>query len=260
MLGSLLSLGGEVAEAESVFETLMSLAGQHGDQTHLLGCYMNRRQLWLGRRDLERALEDTRRCLEIAREMGLVAQSFMAEFNLGELLYSAGDTDAAWVHVRRSVELEVKHLSGVPRPAARLLEARLLAYLGRDQEARALFEAISGMHAEAERSGNRDAALVPSERVLLTLIDLCTREASDEEWADLHAHARTDSYESEAVEVVEMTALTLARRGRLDRARQMLEEALALAEKIPNVMGKRLAEAQARLQGAAGGAAVSRAG
>ena len=259
MLGSLLSLAGEVAEAQAVFETLMALAEQHGDQTHLMACYMNRRQLWLGRRDLERALDDTRRCLEIAREMGLVAQSFMAEFNLGELLYNAGDTEGAWVHVRRSVELEVKHLSGVPRPAARLLEARLLAYLGRETEARALFDAISAMHAEAERTGNTDAALIPSERVLLTLIDLCTRDASDAEWAELQARARTDAYESEAVEVVEMTALTLAKRGKIDQARRTLDEALALAEKIPNVMGKRLAQAQAMLRADAG-ATVSRAG
>jgi len=36
----------------------------------------------------------------------------------------------------------------------------------------------------------------------------------------------------------------------------MLDEALALAEKIPNVMGKRLAQAQARLQA---GASISHA-
>ena len=53
-----------------------------------------------------------------------------------------------------------------------------------------------------------------------------------------------------------MTALTFARRGEIDRARQILDEALALAEKIPNVMGKRLAQAYARLHG---GSAVSHA-
>ena len=259
MLGSLLALGGELAEAEATFERLMAQAQQHGDQAHLMGTYMNRRQLWLLRRDLERALEDTRRSIEIAREMGLVAQSFMAEFNLAELLYNAGDTDAAWVHVRRSVELEVKGLSGVPRPAGRLLEARLLVYLGRDAEARRLFEEMAAGQAEAARTGDGAAIFIPSEQVLLRLVDLCTRDATDKEWADLHARAQTDAYESEAVEVVEMTALTLARRGQLDRARATLEEALALAERIPNVMGKRLAQAQARLRAAAG-ATVSRAG
>ena len=256
MLGSLLSMSSQITEAESVFETLLSLAEQHGDQAHLMACYMNRRTLWMGRRDLERALDDTRRCRELAREMGLMAQSFMAEYNLGELLYHAGDTDAAWVPVRQSVELEVKHLSGVPIPAARLLEARVLAFLGRDEEARALFDTITAIQAEARQSGTGDGLFGPNENVLLTLIDLCTREASDEEWAALHTRARTDSLESELVEVVEMTALAFARRGRIDRAREMLDEALALAEKIPNVMGKRLAQAQARLQA---GASISHA-
>jgi len=154
------------------------------------------------------------------------------------------------------VELEVKHLSGVPIPAARLLEARVLAFLGRDEEARALFDTITAIQAEARQSGTGDGLFGPNENVLLTLIDLCTREASDEEWAALHTRARTDSLESELVEVVEMTALAFARRGRIDRAREMLDEALALAEKIPNVMGKRLAQAQARLQA---GASISHA-
>ena len=153
----------------------------------------------------------------------------------------------------------MKRLSGVPRPAGRLLEARLLVYLGRDAEARRLFEEMAAGQAEATRTGDGPAIFIPSEQVLLRLVDLCTRDATDKEWADLHARARTDAYESEAVEVVEMTALTLARRGQLDRARATLEEALALAEKIPNVMGKRLAQAQARLRAAAG-ATVSRAG
>ena len=112
------------------------------------------------------------------------------------------------------------------------------------------------LQAEAQRIGTPDGLFSPNERVLLTLIDLCTREASDEEWAELHARARKDSVESELVEVVELTALTFARRGKIDRARQMLDEALALAEKIPNVMGKRLAQAQARLQA---GASISHA-
>jgi tetratricopeptide (TPR) repeat protein len=257
MLGQLLVFQGRVVEAETTFETLMSLAEAHGDQSHLMGAYMNRRVLWLGRRNLERALDDTRKCIQIAREMGLVAQSFMAEFNLGELLYSAGDAEAAWPHVRRSVELEVKQLSGVPSPAARLLEARLLVYLGRDQEARRLIDELSALQAEAERKGDQNALFAPTERVLFSLVDLCTREAPDEEWAELHARARTDSWEGELVEVVEMTALALGRRGRIDDARRALAEALALAETTPHVMDKRLAQAKQLLQA---GAPLSRTG
>ena len=54
-----------------------------------------------------------------------------------------------------------------------------------------------------------------------------------------------------------MTALALGRRGEVDRARRVLDEALALAEKIPNVMERRLRQTQALWQAAG---SVSRAG
>ena len=44
-----------------------------------------------------------------------------------------------------------------------------------------------------------------------------------------------------------MAALALGRRGHAAEARQMLGEALRLAETIPNVMDKRLHQAQVRL-------------
>jgi hypothetical protein len=152
------------------------------------------------------------------------------------------------VHVRRAVELEDKRLSGFARPVAGLLEARLLSFLGRDQEARARFDAISKAQAQAERAGGSESLFVPSERVLLSLVDLCTRDASDDEWKQLRARAETSSVEQELIEVAEMTALALGRRGRLDEARQMLGEALRLAETIPNIMAKRLHQARVRLQ------------
>ncbi len=83
---------------------------------------------------------------------------------------------------------------------------------------------------------------------MLSLVDLCTRDADDDEWKELRARAETSSVEQELIEVAEMTALALGRRGRLDKARQMLGDALLLAEKIPNVMAKRLHQAQVRLQ------------
>jgi hypothetical protein len=49
----------------------------------------------------------------------------------------------------------------------------------------------------------------------------------------------------EQIEVVEMAGLAVARRGRLDEARQMATTAVALAEKIPNVMLERLRRLQA---------------
>ena len=68
---------------------------------------------------------------------------------------------------------------------------------------------------------------------------------------------RTASIEQEPIEVAEMTALAFARRGQIERARRWLDEALALAERIPNVMEKRLKQTQALWQ--TGGGSVSNA-
>jgi tetratricopeptide (TPR) repeat protein len=248
MLGTLLPFAGRVEEAERAFETLLGLCEERGDNVHLMAAYLNRRYLWLGRRNLARALDDTRRNIQLAREIGSVVATFMGEYNLAELLFYANDPEAAWGHVRRAVELERKRLSSIDRPVARLLEARLLTFLGRDAEARALYETIAASQAEAERAGENETLFLPSERVLLSMVDLCTREATEAEWNELRARSNEASTEQEPIEVAEMAALALGRRGHAAQARQMLGEALRLAETIPNVMAKRLHQAQVRLQ------------
>jgi tetratricopeptide (TPR) repeat protein len=248
LLGDLLPFRGQVAEAEQVFATLMALCREHGDQMHLMAAYLNTRPLWLARRNVERALEDTRRGIAIAREIGVVVATFGGEFNVGELLYQAGEADEAHPPIQRAVEIERKGVSGYKRPAARLLEARLLAYLGRDEEARRLLDEITAIQSEAERSGDAESLLFPPEQVLLRLVDLCTRDASEAEWADLRARSQAASIEQEPIEVAEMMALALGRRGHIDQARRVLGEALTLSETIPNVMAKRLTQALTRLQ------------
>jgi tetratricopeptide (TPR) repeat protein len=258
LLGDLLPFRGQVAEAEQVFDTLMALCREHGDQMHLMAAYLNTRTLWMARRNVERALEDTRRGIAIARDIGVVVATFGGEFNVGELLYQAGEADEAYPPIQRAVEIERKGVSGYKRPAARLLEARLLAYLGRDEEARRLLDEITAIQAEAERAGDAESLLFPPEQVLLRLVDLCTRDATDAEWADLRARSQAASIEQEPIEIAEMMALALGRHGHLDQARRMLGEALTMSEKIPNVMAKRLTQAMTRLK-VTGPAAVSNA-
>jgi tetratricopeptide (TPR) repeat protein len=245
MLGDLLPYHGQLAEAQRVFETVLDLCEKHGDQAHLMVSYINRRQVWIGRGDVVQALEDNRRAVKIGREIGSNVGFFMGEYNLGELLYQSDDCDAAWPHIRRVVEMEAKGWSPVGRPVGLLLEARVLAYVGRTAEARAKFEEIASGQREAERLGQSEGLLAPSERVLLSVVDLCTRDGSAAEWAELRALSEKASVEMEQIEVAEMAALALARGGRMAEARGMAELAVALSEKIPNVMAKRLRRMQA---------------
>jgi eukaryotic-like serine/threonine-protein kinase len=98
--------------------------------------------------------------------------------------------------------------------------------------------------------------------VLLDLVSLCTstREATDEAWRALRARADAASVEQELIESREMSALALLRSGHADEAREQLAEALRLAEKIPNVMQRRLDRDQTLVAAAADGAPVARLG
>jgi hypothetical protein len=92
--------------------------------------------------------------------------------------------------------------------------------------------------------------LLPSEQVLLRLVDLSTRDASDVELTDLESRTRAASVEQEHIEIAEMMALAFSKQGQPDRAGRKLDEALALAQAVPNVMEKRLRQTGERLQAA----------
>jgi tetratricopeptide (TPR) repeat protein len=251
LLGDLLPWYGETKRAELAFERVIALCEDHGDRVHVAVALLNRRQIWIAHRDLARAIEDTRECIHIARELGLATTTFMGSYNLGEMYYQAGDPAAAWPHVNLAVELENRRFSGVGRPVARLLQARLLAFEGNHDLARSWVQEIRSHQERLAASGTTDGLLMPSEDVLLTMVDLFTREGSDQEWADLRARAEKFSVEQEPIEVADLEARWLARHGRFVEASQKFEEAHRLAQRIPNVMEARLHKGVAGLPAAA---------
>ena len=247
LLGDLLPWYGQTQRAELAFERVIALCEDHGDRVHVAVALLNRRQIWIAHRDLARAIQDTRECIHIARELGLATTTFMGSYNLGEMYYQAGDPAAAWPHVNLAVELENRRFSGVGRPVARLLQTRLLAFEGNHELARSWVQEIRSHQERLAASGTTDGLLMPSEDVLLTMVDLFTRDASDQEWVDLRARAEKFSVEQEPIEVADIEARWLARRGRFVEASQKFEEAHRLAQKIPNVMEARLAKGVADL-------------
>jgi hypothetical protein len=121
-----------------------------------------------------------------------------------------------------------------------LLALRLLAFEGRWQEAQGLGAEIAELHRAAQAQGRSDAALLPGEEVLLDAILLAITGGGEAAWAEVRARSRGCSVEQEPIEVVELQALGALRAGDPAAARQALEEALALARQIPNVMEERL--------------------
>ena len=257
LLGDLLPWYNETKRAELAFERVIALCEDHGDRVHVAVALLNRRQIWIAHRDLDRAVDDTRQCIQIARELGLATTTFMGSYNLGEMFYQAGDPVAAWPHVKRAVELENRRSSGVGRPVARLLQARVLAFEGNHDVARTWVGEIRAHQERLAHSGTTDGLLMPSEDVLLTMVDLFTRDATDAEWSALRARADKYSVEQELIEVADVEARWLARQGRNDEARHKFVEAHRLAEKIPNVMAARLDKGIAALPAVAPLRAVS---
>jgi hypothetical protein len=234
LLGVILPTVGRIDDAERILEEVIAACTERGDRLHLGSAINNRRNLWVARNNLKGALADQQRFMVLGRELGMTGWEYYAEFNMGELLYQAGHATEAEPHITRAIELERRHPEVTPRPWALLLHARMLAFVGANERARALLEDIR--HALAQ-SGTE---LLPSEEVLFSLVELATREASPEEWRSLQARSDAHSVEQEPLEVLEVQALARRRRGEREEALRILHQALERAARIPNVMWGRL--------------------
>lgn len=235
LLGFILPHLGRIDEAQHVLEDCIAACTERGDKLHLGSAINNRRNLWVARNELARALEDQEYCKRLARELGMTVWEYTAEVNLGELYFQAGDIRAAAPHIARAVELERDHPEVASRPWGMLLYARVLAYEGKEALTRQALKTIRQVL--EERPGTEFTA---PESVLFSLVELTTRPARDEEWRELQARSDEFSIEQEPLEVLEVQALTRLRRGERQEAIGLLEEALRRAERIPNIMRSRL--------------------
>ena len=240
MLGDVLGRLGESQGAHEVFDRAIAMAHAQGDRLHEVAALNNRRLTWIAEKDVARAAADLETQLEIGRGLGMVVLELVSAYNLGELLCQAGDAAAARPHVERAAALAARRTDIMPRPVARLLELRLLAFEERWPEVKALGAAIAKQHRGAQAEGRSDEQLLPSEELLLDAILLASSGGSDEAWAEVRARSKRCSEEQQAIEVVELQALGALRAGDLDAGRRLLEEALEVAREIPNVMEPRL--------------------
>ncbi|WP_232537156.1 serine/threonine-protein kinase PknK [Cystobacter fuscus] len=235
LLGFILPNLGRIDDAQRVLEECIAACTERGDKLHLGSAINNRRNLWVARGELARALEDQEHFKRLGRELGMVGWEYFAEYNQGELHYQAGNVRAAEPHIARAVELERAHPEVASRPWGLLLRARVLAYEGKEEQALQALQAIR--QALAERPGT---ALSSSELVLFSVVEMTTRPTSPEEWQTLQASSDACSMEQEPLEVLEVQALARLRRGECQAAVALLEEALRRAEHIPTIMRPRL--------------------
>jgi tetratricopeptide (TPR) repeat protein len=228
-------------EAERTSARAIALARERGDRLHLGAALNNRRNMLIARKDVAGACNDLMGFMQIGREMGFITAEYMAEFNLAEVFYQAGDIASALEHGRRAAEIESRHpeIAG-QGPLGVLLLARIATYTGRENDARSLLEQIKISQTPHDGSRESRGFPTPNEKVLLDLIDLATRDANRTEWEELLQRSAVDSVEQEPIEVADLYGTWALRRGRMEEGRRAFEEAARRAERIPNIMDARI--------------------
>ncbi|AUX19753.1 protein kinase [Sorangium cellulosum] len=132
-----LSHAGSFREAEERAREAIDLCAKAQDLPHLCVAYMNRVVLWALTKSPSRAVEDLRRAISLAREIGNPWLERVATYNVAELLYWSDRRDDALALARRAHVLERRFIER-PVPECSLLLARILATAGQDDEARGL--------------------------------------------------------------------------------------------------------------------------
>jgi tetratricopeptide (TPR) repeat protein len=243
MLGTALPQLGRTGEATDALDRAEALAGERGDGLHLASVLTNRRNLLVARGDMEGALRDQLGAVRLGREMGLATIEYYGAFNAAELCYQVADVPRAEGHLRRVREIEDRHPEAQPLPRGLLLGARLLVFAGDLAGARERLAAFREAVAAARAAGWRGAEPGPSDAVLADAVDLATRTPKAGEWDEVCRRSAADSVEQEPVEVLEMRGLAALRGGRPEEGRRALEDALRLAEHIPNLLAPRVRRA-----------------
>ncbi|MCB9653670.1 MAG: protein kinase [Deltaproteobacteria bacterium] len=247
MLGNVLGELGEHEEASRAFDRILELTRAHGDLLHESAALNNRTTLWVALRQIDRAVSDLRRSVEIGRVLGSTLAEFYGTYNLAEILYLSGDIDGCWQPLDRVLSLTQRRPDIMPRPVVSLLEARVLVYQGAWDRALVACNAIAAAHDAAEVEGRCEGVLMPNEHVLLCAARLACAGGTDDDWHALRARSKTASVEQEAIEIIELQGLGAIRRRDFAQAAKYFDEAIAVAKTMPNIMEPRIERRRAAM-------------
>jgi tetratricopeptide (TPR) repeat protein len=244
---------GRTDEAERVFDKVLAAAQAHGDMHHLAAGINNRVVLWFALKEVDKLFADLAETVRISREVCVPLHECVAVRNMGEVEYVIEALDKATEHAQRALELATQLLG--PRSGeacvVELLRARMALYREDRAEARRLLERIKP--SASAGGGEADIELTPSDQLLFEMVDLGSRHASAAEWNELlERAARAGLAPLEEVEILEASALSAARGGRIADAETMLRRALNVCAAKPNLMSNRIERRYEAMFGAGG--------
>jgi hypothetical protein len=241
LLGFLLPFLGLLDEAEQRLDRTSALCREKGDELHLAGLWNNRSCLWIARNDREKFMRDNEGVLEFARRMGNAHLERGALFNSAYFLYWRGEYEAAAPFARRAFEIDERQFwQGGYRPDAPVLLARILWGAGDRAGAHELAADVKAQQAICRAEGKSDLLLPPNDEVLLDMLLLVLSGGSAAEWEALIERARPVAQGQEIIELLEVAGIAALARADRASARRFWTDALALGERIPNVMSDRI--------------------
>ena len=209
-------------EAERCYDEVVALCEGAGDDLHLSAAMTNRQLLWMRKQRIDRATEDLRRAIDLARQLGNFQVERVASHNLAEILYWCGRSDEALPLARRSRELQRRFAGDDGCPDDALLVARIQCGLGDGAGARQVLDELA-----------RDyplETLSPTARGLVDMVELVIRDAGEDDWQRAAAAAETCfPMEDLRIELCHAAAACALAGDRLEHARAWLDQALRRA-------------------------------
>jgi tetratricopeptide (TPR) repeat protein len=244
---------GRIEEAEELMSRVVAVCEQHGDYHHLAAALNNRIFIWLSRTQMDRAIQDLERVLEIAREVGFPQIELHTQNNLAECLFFKGEFEAAIKHTLRAVEISERIGAGITWVAMTYtLRGRIQIYRRNVAEARTIVETLRALLASA-KVNDPNARMNRGDDVLLRMIELSLEPTEDYRWIRLLDEAKRIPLQPyEIVELLEGRARNAERGGDFAGAERILAEALELARRSATAVADRVDRSLRSLLGARG--------
>jgi tetratricopeptide (TPR) repeat protein len=122
---------------------VINLCAAAEDWLHLGAAYANRAFIWVVDRNLERAIDDLRKAIQLAREVGNPMVERSATFNVAEVLHWMGHDEGEALRLATRARVLYERFIDRPLPYASILLARIHILRGDLEEARALVAQVA---------------------------------------------------------------------------------------------------------------------
>lgn len=206
VLGGALAGVDRLDEAEDCLNSMAELSLRMGDRFHLAVAHANRMLVWSARHDYQRAIEDARHAVEVAKEIGAFPIIWVSQHTLAQLLMWLGKFDEALMTALRAREMQHR-FSDDPDPQDTLLVGRIK--IAKSDEANCAAEELSYL-----RTHYRNDELLPSHQVQTRMIELWQEQGSGDEWNELLTRSQGILDSDERLELLLVYARAARREGR----------------------------------------------